>query len=128
MTKRNIEDLEVGDKVVINPPGERTPYKIGTVKKVTATQLTVDGTRFSRRDGVKIGDGSSYSYRTQLAQVWGKGLMTIEEAEQRNQEIQLEKEVALLASKIVNARLSHLRTLPVEVLREAVFLLGLEAQ
>lgn len=129
MCKERIDQLEVGDKVVIdNGNHYGASYKVATVEKLTATQLTIGGERFNRRDGVRIGDGDRYSYRTQLATAYypNHRLMTIEEAETANRQKEQEQEIAILARKIKDASYSGLRKLPLETLQQVIKLLQLE--
>ena len=53
-------DVSVGDFVVVDPPGRGTCRKICQVEKVTATQFTAGGYRFSKRNGREIGGDSYY--------------------------------------------------------------------
>jgi hypothetical protein len=57
-----LESLSVGAKVVVDS-GARSE-EIGTVSRVTPTQIVVDGRRFRRRDGYAVG-GNGW-YRTRL--------------------------------------------------------------
>lgn len=56
---RQVKDLQIGDEVVISPLGQGYPYRFGKVEKITATQVTASGTRYNKRDGVRIGDGDA---------------------------------------------------------------------
>ena len=49
-------DVKVGDQVIIDPPGFRARCRrICKVEKVTATQCTASGYRFSKSNGWQIG-------------------------------------------------------------------------
>jgi hypothetical protein len=127
MCKEQIEQLEVGDKVVIDTGSQWSPYKFATVEKLTATQLTAGRERFNRRDGVKIGDGDN-GYQTRLAMRYYPDyrLMTIEEAETANLEKKQDQQIKALAVKITNTHISHLKNLPLETLQQVIKLLELE--
>ena len=129
MCKEKIEQLEVGDKVVIYTR-DYQPYKVATVEKLTMTQLTIDGERFNRRNGVRIGDGDSYSMRVEIAMNYfpHRHLMTVEEAETANLEKKQEQQVKVLAAKITNTHISYLKKLPLETLQQVIKLLQLEEE
>lgn len=127
MTKTRIEQLEEGDRVAIDTGSNYGRYVIGEVTKVTATQITIGGERYNKRNGVRVGDGDSFALRWQIATTWpGNVLLSIEEAERRNKEAEQERAVKLLAVKIKDAPLSKLKELPIEMLQEVIRLLGLE--
>lgn len=73
-------DVQVGDQVVISPPGfGRRSRSLATVERVTATQFVAGGYRFTRR-GHQVG-GDTYS--SAYVQPATPELITEVEAEQR---------------------------------------------
>lgn len=126
MNKKQISDLKLGDAVVVDTESRIQPYVIGRVEKITATQITVNGVRYNKRTGIRIGDSDSWGRRQRLAETWPTGLMTIEEANKTNEEIKTKWEIQTLAVKIKDASLGHLKTLPIETLQQVIRLLGLE--
>ena len=126
MSKKQISEIQVGDQVVINTESSRQPYVIGNAEKITATQITVNGERYNKRTGVRIGDSETWGRRQRLAETWPTGLMTIEEANKANEEAKNKWIAQNLAVKIKDASLGRLKELPIDTLREVVRLLGLE--
>lgn len=127
MRKTRIEQLEVGDRVVIDTSSSYDRYVVGEVTRVTATQIAVGNVRYNKRTGIRMGDADSYSLRRQIAQDWKTGqLMSIEEAKRRNKEADEELRAKLLAVKIKDVPLGKLKGLPIETLQEVARLLGLE--
>lgn len=125
--KTRIEQLAEGDRVAIDTGSNYGRYVIGEVTKVTATQITIGGERYNKRNGVRVGDGDSHYGRQEIATNWPKpGLLSIEEAERRNKEAEQELKVKLLAVKIKDAPMGKLKELPIETLQEVIRLLGLE--
>lgn len=124
-----LENVEIGDKVVIAPTYQRDLYKVGTIEKITPTQVTIDGTRFNRRDGYRIGDGNSW-HRVRIAQNWfsdnGNRLMTVEEADKRNAEITEENNRIKLIGILQNIRRSDMENIEVSILQQVVDMLGLK--
>lgn len=50
----SLEDIKVGDKVVIRPPSNFQPRMLAVVETVTRTQFVAGGYRFRKRDGGNI--------------------------------------------------------------------------
>lgn len=126
------EEIKEGDRIVIEEGGRgygriyKTLLFIATVTRVTKTQLTANGIRFSRRDGWEASgrylrhkarimiEGSADSYR----------LMTPEEAEVKNREIKRELDHKVLAYQIRDVKFIEL---PYETLLKLAEVLGMEA-
>lgn len=94
------ESLQVNDEVGIQPSGRgESPYRFGTVSKVTKTQVTVtDGssgcaTRFLRRTGKEVGAGDWYA----------AGLVSVTHARESNKVIQ-----PRLIKRRAGAKLAHI--------------------
>lgn len=125
--KKRIDELKVGDRVAIDTRSLYGRYVIHEVTKITASQITIGGQRYNKRTGIRIGDGDSYSLRQEIAHNWPDyGLMSIEEAERRNNEAEQELKVKLLAVKIKDVPFGKLKDLPIETLKQVAKLLGLE--
>lgn len=121
MSKR-VDDLQPGDEVVIHTGNIHQPYTIGKVEKVTETQITVNGDRYSKHSKAHIGDNLRIAqYR--LAETWRDGLMTVEEANSVNQEVAQEAEISRLARQIKDTPSKRFRKLPIDMLRQIVELL-----
>lgn len=122
-----INDLKIGDEVVIETGNAHQPYYIGKVEKITATQITIDKERYNKRNGVKIGEHrDTWSTRRlrQIAQLWGSKnygeLMTIEEARRENQAVAQEQRLKGLAVKIKDATIADLKRLGADELQAFV--------
>lgn len=128
-----LDTIKEGDKIVYGRSSNS--FIKATVTKVLKTRITVDcGTQFNRRTGVRIGDGDSWTNKTQILVEggsgiyygWNKPLLTWEQADIIMAGAQLERERYFLAKKITDAKTKDLALLPLETLKEAIKLLGLE--
>ena len=127
----DLDNTKVGDKVVY---GREERYNKVTVFKVSKTQITVDdGTRFNKRDGVRIGDGDSwhrtsiYMVRTDPDKYWNQVPMTWEQADERIEAKKQSQERHRIARRITTFstnQMAHNAT--IEQLKKAADLLGID--
>lgn len=116
-----IEDLKVGDSVVYFPRssmwGPGPMANVGTVEKVTKTQVTVDGIRFLKRTGNKVGD--AYGMHIAINR-FGEGqsghLWTTAQAEQHNKYVEEEKQKSIKIREIKNVTRHELDNMTLEEL------------
>lgn len=123
MTKPTVHQLQPGDEVVIHTGSALQPYIIGKVQKVTATQITVNGERYSKQTKTRIGDRDNWGRKQTLAETWRDGLMTVADANRKNEEVAREWEVKVLVHKIKDTHNSKLAKLPVDLLKQVVEML-----
>lgn len=130
------DDVKVGDWIVIREgrPGfgrDLRPYLIEQVTKVTTTQITAGGIRFTKRSGFEYGKESRSARYIEIVSQYGKPdrLMTVEEAEIKNREIEQELRHSALVSAIIDkATRSNLKELPYESLLEIARILEIEVR
>lgn len=125
------EEIKEGDRIVIDKGGRgferitKTLLVIAPVTKVTKTQITAGGLRFSRHDGWEIGPEMRHKARIRdNGKSWGEGrLMTPEEAEAENEKVKRELDRKALAHRIRDIKFTEL---PYETLLKLAAVLGLE--
>lgn len=56
-----LKTLKAGDTVIIDGQGHSRDQRVATVEKVTSTQITAGGERFTRASGAAIGYSGRYT-------------------------------------------------------------------
>lgn len=93
------DSIQVGQQVVIYNPYSRQELEVHEVEKVTKTQITVNGMRFRKSDGYRVGSFVS-DYYILTSRYPHNSLMTPEEAMKENAERSQEVKRMRLANKI----------------------------
>lgn len=121
MAKR-LNELEKGDKVAytdkwysISWGSHLDIWEPAIIEKDTDTQLTVNGMRFNRRNGVLIGQGGSYGRHTTRIVPWS---VEIEKEIEETNGVIAEYEERRKLSDVINR--TKIKDLPLEKLRAIV--------
>lgn len=91
MNNEWLQSLKAGDEVAVVSGYHTTVIDFHTIDRTTATQIIINGSRYSRKEGEER--GTSWRYRRVLRQA----------TPQLKQEVADEREIKLLRSKAMDA-------------------------
>lgn len=81
----NINELSIGDTVVVEPGTFAKKYTFEIVTKITKTQIVTNRGRYNRRTGFRVGTTTNTYDHTDLAKM-GNELMAVADAKKYNSE------------------------------------------
>ena len=126
---KTLNNVQAGDKVVIYVSRWGTgSHRLMQVARTTKTQIIIMAERFKRSDGYMIGSDSYTTARIVTTRL-NNGilrLMTPEEGQRLIDHEKIQAEIEELAKCLSRLNPDYLKTLPIETLKEAARLLGLE--